>query len=278
MSNTPTPSLIDLKVDAGIATLTLNRPDKRNAITDAMRTELIDALEQVTADGAIRALVLTGAGKGFCAGGDVAGMQRRMDAPAGEVGFNGWARQQRVHHSVALLHTMPKPVIAAVNGGANGLGADMALACDFVIASESAYFLQAFVNIGLIPDGGASWLLPRLIGKARATELMMLGEKLSGEKAAEWGLVYRCVPEDALSDEADALAARLAAKPTVAIGIMGANLHNAMSKDLSATLDREADGQRRAANSGDAMMNIKAQRLDRELWSFLNLNLTGEAG
>src|SRR5512142_585695 len=127
MSHTPAPSLIDLKVDAGIATLTLNRPDKRNAITDAMRTELIDALEQVTADGAIRALVLTGAGKGFCAGGDVAGMQRRMDAPAGEVGFNGWTRQQRVHHSVALLHTMPKPVIAAVNGGANGLGADMAL-------------------------------------------------------------------------------------------------------------------------------------------------------
>ena len=177
MSNTPTPSLIDLKVDAGIATLTLNRPDKRNAITDAMRTELIDALEQVTADGAIRALVLTGAGKGFCAGGDVAGMQRRMDAPAGEVGFNGWTRQQRVHHSVALLHTMPKPVIAAVNGGANGLGADMALACDFVVASEESSFAWSYIKRGLIPDGGGMYFLPRRVGLARAKELIFTGRR-----------------------------------------------------------------------------------------------------
>src|SRR3978361_328906 len=131
-------SFIDLQVDGGIATLTLNRPDKRNAMSDEMRSQFIDALEQVGADKAIRALVLTGAGKGFCAGGDIAGMERRLNAPTGEVGFNGWHRQQRVHHTQALLHTLPKPVIAAVNGAASGLGADTALACDFIIASEWA--------------------------------------------------------------------------------------------------------------------------------------------
>ena len=120
--------------------LAFNRPDKRNAMSDDMRAEFIDALERVAADREIRALVITGKGRGFCAGGDVAGMQRRMEAPAGEVAFNGWSRQQRVHHTVKLLHTMPKPTIAAVNGAAAGLGADTALCCDFVIASEAASF------------------------------------------------------------------------------------------------------------------------------------------
>ena len=131
-------TMIELKTEAAIATITFNRPDKRNAMSDDMRSEFIHALELVSADKAIKALVLTGAGKGFCAGGDISGMQRRMDAPAGEVGFNGWHRQQRVHHTQALLHNMPKPVIAAVNGAASGLGADTALACDFIIASEWA--------------------------------------------------------------------------------------------------------------------------------------------
>src|SRR5262245_31115818 len=126
--------LIILQVESCIATLTLNRPDKRNAMSDDMRSQFVEALESVAADKAIRALVLTGAGKGFCAGGDIAGMERRMKAPTGEVGFNGWHRQQRVHHTQALLHTMPKPTIAAVNGAASGLGADTALACDFIIA------------------------------------------------------------------------------------------------------------------------------------------------
>src|SRR5438034_6105718 len=124
--------LIDLSVQSGIATITFNRPDKRNAMSDDMRTEFIDALESVAADKAIRALVLSGAGKGFCAGGDIAGMERRMQAPAGEIAFNGWHRQQRTHHTQALLHTMPKPTIAAVNGAASGLGADTALAADFI--------------------------------------------------------------------------------------------------------------------------------------------------
>jgi enoyl-CoA hydratase/carnithine racemase len=134
-------ALIQLQVERGIATITFNRPEKRNAMSDELRTEFIHALERVAGDKGIRALVLTGAGKGFCAGGDIAGMERRMNAQAGEIAFNGWHRQQRVHHTQALLHTMPKPVIAAVNGAASGLGADTALACDFIIAAVGQFHL-----------------------------------------------------------------------------------------------------------------------------------------
>ncbi|MFI4927671.1 MAG: enoyl-CoA hydratase/isomerase family protein, partial [Burkholderiales bacterium] len=141
-----TDSLVQMQVEGGIATLTLNRPDKRNAMSDAMRSAFIDALERVAADKAVRALVLTGAGKGFCAGGDIAGMEQRINAPTGEIAFNGWHRQQRVHHTQMLLHTMPKPVIAAVNGAASGLGADTALACDFIIASEWASFTWSYIH------------------------------------------------------------------------------------------------------------------------------------
>ena len=150
-------SLIDLQVERGIATLTLNRPDKRNAMSDAMRSDFIQALERVAADKSIRALVLTGAGKAFCAGGDIAGMEKRMSAPTGEIAFNGWHRQQRVHYTQSLLHTMPKPVIAAVNGAASGLGADTALACDFIIASEWASFTWSYIHRGIVPDGGGKY-------------------------------------------------------------------------------------------------------------------------
>ena len=161
-------SLIQLTVTDGIATIALNRPDKRNAMSDAMRGEFITALEKVSADQAIRALVLTGNGKGFCAGGDVAGMERRMQAPAGEVGFNGWHRQQRVHYTQSLLHTMPKPTVAAVNGAASGLGADTALACDFIIASDAASFTWSYINRGIVPDGGGMYFLPRRVGLVKA--------------------------------------------------------------------------------------------------------------
>jgi enoyl-CoA hydratase/carnithine racemase len=213
------PSLIDLQVATGIATITLNRPEKRNAITDDMRTELIEALEHVTADRAIRALVLTGAGKGFCAGGDVAGMQQRMDAPAGEVGFNGWTRQQRVHHSVSLLHKMPKPVIAAVNGGANGLGADLALACDFVIASEYASFTWSYINRGLIPDGGGMYFLPRRVGLARAKDLIFSGRKVELAEALQLGIVDRSARADALLADAQSWALEVTQGSAVALAL-----------------------------------------------------------
>ena len=210
---------IDLQVQSGIATLTLNRPEKRNAISDAMRTDLILALEQVAGDARIRALVLTGNGKGFCAGGDVAGMQRRMDAPQGEIGFNGWTRQQRVHHSVSLLHTLPKPVIAAVNGSANGLGADMALACDFVIASEEASFTWSYIKRGLIPDGGGMYFLPRRVGLSRAKELIFSGRKVEAAEALQLGIADRVSRADKLLADAQAWAAELTHGSAAAIAL-----------------------------------------------------------
>src|SRR5512144_2201009 len=184
-------SLIELHTEGGIATLTFNRPDKRNAMSDDMRTEFIHALERVAADKAIRALVLTGAGKGFCAGGDIAGMEKRMNAPAGEIAFNGWHRQQRVHHTQTLLHTMPKPVIAAVNGAASGLGADTALACDFIIASEWASFTWSYIHRAIIPDGGGMYFLPRRVGLAKAKELLFTGRKVDIDEALAIGIVDR---------------------------------------------------------------------------------------
>lgn len=214
-----TPPLIDLQVDTGIATLTLNRPEKRNAMSDAMRAEFIDALERVAADKAIRALVLTGAGKGFCAGGDVAGMEKRMNAPAGEVGFNGWHRQQRVHHTQSLLHTMPKPVIAAVNGAASGLGADTALACDFVIASEWASFTWSYIHRGIVPDGGGMYFLPRRVGLSTAKQLIFTGRKVDADEALSLGIVDRKTTADRLLADAQAWARELSQGSATALAL-----------------------------------------------------------
>ena len=211
-----TSSLIDLSIDDhAVATITFNRPDTRNAMSDDMRTEFIQALERVAADKAIRALVLTGAGKGFCAGGDIGGMRRRMSAPTGEIAFNGWHRQQRVHHTQALLHTMPKPVIAAVNGAASGLGADTALACDFIIASEWASFTWSYILRGIVPDGGGMYFLPRRVGLARAKELIFTGRQVRIDEALTLGLVDRRTRAESLLAEARAWAAELSqASPT----------------------------------------------------------------
>jgi enoyl-CoA hydratase/carnithine racemase len=212
-------TLIDLSVEGGIATLTLNRPDKRNAMNDEMRAQFITALEHVAADQSIRALVLTGAGKGFCAGGDIAGMQRRMNAPAGEVAFNGWHRQQRVHHAQTLLHTLPKPVIAAVNGAASGLGADTALACDFIVASDQASFAWSYVQRGIIPDGGGMYFLPRRVGLAQAKELIFTGRKVEVEEAQALGIVDRRTTAERLLPEAQAWAVQLSAASSTALAL-----------------------------------------------------------
>lgn len=214
-----TSTLIDLQLGAGIATLTLNRPDKRNAMSDAMRSEFTEALERVAADKAIRALVLTGAGKGFCAGGDIAGMERRMNAAAGDVGFNGWHRQQGVHHAQSLLHTMPKPVIAAVNGAASGLGADTALACDFVLASEHAHFSWSYIHRGIIPDGGGMYFLPRRVGLSKAKELIFTGRRVEVDEALALGIVDRKTSADQLLADAQAWAAELSRGSATALAL-----------------------------------------------------------
>ena len=214
-----TTELIELNVTHGIATLTLNRPDKRNAMSDSMRTEFIAALEHVSAEKSIRALVLTGNGKGFCAGGDISGMERRMNAPTGEIAFNGWHRQQRVHHTQTLLHTMPKPTIAAVNGAASGLGADTALACDFIIANEWANFSWSYIHRGIIPDGGGMYFLPRRVGLPKAKELIFTGRKVDVDEALAMGIVDRKTSAQTLVADAQAWAAELSKGSATALAL-----------------------------------------------------------
>jgi enoyl-CoA hydratase/carnithine racemase len=213
-------SLINLSTESGIATLTLNRPEKRNAISDDMRREMVEALGQVAQDRSIRALVVTGNGKGFCAGGDVGGMQKRMQAPAGEIAFNGWSRQQGVHHAVSLLYNLPKPTIAAVNGASAGLGADMALSCDFVLASEEASFAWSYIHRGLIPDGGGMYFLPRRVGLSCAKELVFSGRKVDAREALQLGIADRVSSPEKMLADAQQWAAELSkgSAPALALG------------------------------------------------------------
>ncbi len=214
-----TTSLIELSITDGIATLMLNRPEKRNAFSDEMRSEFIAALERVSADKAIRALVLSGKGKGFCAGGDVSGMERRMSAPSGEIAFNGWHRQQRVHYAQSLLHTMPKPTIAAVNGAASGLGADTALACDFIMASEAASFTWSYIHRGIVPDGGGMYFLPRRVSLAKAKELIFTGRKVEVDEALRLGIIDRQTSAEQLLADAQAWAAELSKGSSTALAL-----------------------------------------------------------
>jgi len=215
----PSP-LIQLRTEDGIAILTLDRPEVRNAVNDDMRGELMAALDRVNRDDGVRALVLTGAGKAFCAGGDIRAMQQRMQAPAGEVAYNGWARQQRTHHALAALHDLPKPTIAAVNGASTGLGTDLAMACDFVIASEPhASFAWNYVLRGLIPDGGGMYFLPRRVGLSRAKALIFTGRTVRAPEALELGIADRLSTPEALLADAVAWARELGAGSRTAIAL-----------------------------------------------------------
>ena len=232
--------------------ITLNRPERLNACPPTMAVEIADALADL--QGA-RSVLLTGEGRAFCSGADLAASGKRsISGGAGSYK----ALTESYNPLMMKLSRLPVPLVCAVNGVAAGVGCSLALAGDFVLAARSAYFLQAFVNIGLVPDGGASWMLPRLIGKPRATQMMMLGERIGAEQAAEWGMVYKCVDDDALAAEAMALAERLAAGPTVALGIMRQNLARALDSDLSAALVTEAEGQKVAGDSEDSREGVRA--------------------
>jgi enoyl-CoA hydratase/carnithine racemase len=217
-------TLVELTIEDKVAIVTLNRPEVRNAIDDALRAEFITVIERISADEAVRAVVLTGKGKSFCSGGDVSGMKERMTAPAGEVAFNGWRRQGQTHKSVALLHGLPKPVIAAVNGAAAGLGCDMALACDFIVASEQAVFAMSFVKRGLVSDGGGMYFLPRRIGLPRAKELIFTGRAVDAKEALAIGLADRVVPAATLVADAAAWARDLSRGSRAAIAFSKAIL------------------------------------------------------
>jgi len=242
---------IRFEIAGAIATLTLARPDKLNALTPDMADEMRHALAHT---GEARAVLIRGEGRAFCSGADLSAIVAKGSAGEG-------AYQSLTEHYHPLLEAIMEhelPIVAQVQGAAAGIGCPLALACDFCVAGEDAYFLQSFVNIGLVPDGGASWLLPRLVGKARAAKMLLLGEKLPAAKAAEWGLIHKCVADDALEGEAQALAARLAAGPTRALGAMKRDLAFALHHSLSATLQTEAEAQRDAAGTEDAHEGIGA--------------------
>ncbi len=238
---------IRLDIADNIATITLNRPERLNALGPEMADEISDALDCL--DG-VRCVLITGEGRAFCSGADLSARGAEASASRGQWAYG--ALTKSYNPLMIKLAKISVPVITAVNGPAAGIGCSLALTSDFAIAGKSAYFLQAFVNVGLVPDGGASWVLPRLVGKARATEMMMLGEKVSGEKAADWGLIYKCVEDAELMAEAKALALRLAAGPTMALGITRQNLAVALNVDYATALVREAEGQRVAGDTQDA--------------------------
>lgn len=246
---------IKLAIADTVATITLNRPERLNAAPIEMADEIVAALDEALAQGA-RAIVMTGEGRAFCSGADLAGGRDRSQ------GLGGDAAKASLdgHYNPMMkkLADLPVPLVTAVNGPAAGVGCSIALAGDFVLAGKSAYFLQAFVNIGLVPDGGATWMLPRLIGKARAFEMMMLGEKIPADKAADWGLIYKTVEDDALIAEATALAKRLAKGPTLALGLMRRTAAENLDRGYHDALDAEANAQREAGNSDDAKIGAMA--------------------
>ena len=258
---------IRFATSGSVAVVTLNRPQRLNAAPPQMFAEIHQVLNALPGLGA-RALLMTGEGRAFCSGAD---LQANADAAAyanananpgagagaatptitrGERSYK--ALTETYGPTMLALSKLSVPVVTAVNGVAAGIGCSLALAGDFTLAAKSAYFLQAFVNIGLVPDGGSSWMLARLVGKARATEMMMLGERISAEKAEAWGLIYRAVEDADLQAQAMALAQRLANGPTVALGLMRQGLAGALEQSYADALHAEAKHQSIAANSADA--------------------------
>jgi 2-(1,2-epoxy-1,2-dihydrophenyl)acetyl-CoA isomerase len=238
----------------GFRIITLNRPDRLNAFTESMHIALKAAVEQAETDKDCRALLLTGAGRGFCAGQD---LNERV-AANGDIIVPGEALEKYYNPLVSKLRTLPFPVIAAVNGIAAGAGCNVALACDIVLAAKSATFAQVFARIGLIPDAGGTWILPRLVGQARARGLALLAEPLRAEKAEAWGLIWKAVDDGALMTEAEALCAQFATAPTYGLGLIKQALEASESNDLQTQLDLERKLQRQAGSHEDYKEGVRA--------------------
>jgi 2-(1,2-epoxy-1,2-dihydrophenyl)acetyl-CoA isomerase len=244
---TPMPDSVLYTASDAVATITLNRPEAMNALNTAAKTELLAALRRASGDGAVRAVILTGAGRGFCAGQDLREHAATLEA-GGTV-----SDTVREHYNpiVETITRMPKPVVAAVNGVAAGAGASLAFACDFRVAARSASFVMSFAMVGLGPDSGASWTLQRLAGAARAAEMLMLAEPVAADRALALGLVTSVVADGELGGAAGSLAARLAAGPTAAYAAIKQALAFAAAHSLAESLDREAELQGRLGHTAD---------------------------
>lgn len=250
MSDTVLVALAD-----GVLRLTLNRPDRLNSLNPDMHMALRAGIQRAHDDADVRAVLLTAAGRGFCAGQDLGDRDPRK---GGDIPDLGATLDTYYNPTLRLIRALPKPVICAVNGVAAGAGANIALACDIVLAARSARFIQAFSKIGLVPDAGGTWTLTHVLGEARAKALTLTAEPLGAEQAEAWGLIWRAVDDAALMDEAGALALRLAAGPTLGLGLTKELIHKAATNSLDAQLDLERDAQRRAGASTDYAEGVTA--------------------
>ncbi|MDK8871188.1 2-(1,2-epoxy-1,2-dihydrophenyl)acetyl-CoA isomerase PaaG [Paracoccus sp. SSJ] len=239
----------------GVLTLTLNRPDKLNSFNEEMHLALRAGIQRAHDDAAVRAVLLTGAGRGFCAGQDLGDRDPRKGGPAPDL---GQTLETFYNPTLRLIRALEKPVVCAVNGVAAGAGANIAFACDIVLAAKSAKFIQAFSKIGLIPDAGGTFSLTRILGEPRAKALALTAEPLMAEKAADWGLIWKAVDDEALMDESRALAASLAAGPTLGLGLTKRLIQAAATNSLDEQLDMERDCQRQAGRSADYAEGVTA--------------------
>jgi 2-(1,2-epoxy-1,2-dihydrophenyl)acetyl-CoA isomerase len=245
---------VDLQVKEGAARLTLNRPDSLNAWNEQFGKDLLDAVETASGDDSIRAVMITGAGRAFSSGADLK-EQRSENEGLPDLSVR---LKERYHPIITGIREMPKPVIAAVNGPAVGIGCSLALTADLILAAESSYFLLAFVNIGLVPDGGSTAFLPSMIGLVRSAEMGMLGERVPAERALEWGMVNRVVADDALEAEAEELLRRLASGPTRSYAGFKRLLNRRVYGDLAGQLEAEADAQGEQGRTGDFIEGVRA--------------------
>ncbi len=247
---------ITLSVTEGLAILTLNRPEVLNSFHREMALELLQALETIHADAAIRSVLITGNGRGFCAGQDLANIvPQGMKISEADLGA---IVQEQYNPILRLIRKTEKPFVCAVNGVAAGAGANLALSCDIVIASEKASFVQSFAKVGLIPDTGGTYFLPRLVGTARATAMMMLAEKITASEAVAMGMIYKALPAEAFLVEATKIAAYLATQPTFGLGLTKRLLNSSGINSLDTQLDLERDAQRACGNSADYNEGVEA--------------------
>jgi 2-(1,2-epoxy-1,2-dihydrophenyl)acetyl-CoA isomerase len=245
------------EVDDGVAEITLNRPERLNAWNQRFGEELRSAILEDAADPSVRAVLVTGAGRGFSSGADLKDMLEQTGSGA-QVPDVGELLRERYHPIITGIRELPKPVVAAVNGPAVGIGCSLALACDLIWAAESAIFGLAFVNIGLVPDGGSTFLVPAAVGKARALEMALLGEPVTAEQALEWGLINRVVADSKLVEEARSLARRLAAGPTLSYANSKRALNNSVLPIMAEQLELEAEIQSEMAQTRDFFEGVQA--------------------